>query len=187
VLQRQYEARVPYRRYIEEGHKKMPRKFLPDKAYGEAIEAFVVVCADVVPINRERRTFYLTKRSSKPIQGWWELGGKIFAGEPEEEAISRIVKRETGMELPSKRFSLVSKGRYFCKDRQQEPQDVGCDSLVFHYVVELSEEELRIANSNLDKNEYERGVGLEEFSRQRIVDEDVPEAILDLYDTVFSC
>lgn len=184
-LQRQYEAEVPYRRYIEEGHKKMPRKFLDEKTYSDAIQAFVVVCADVVPINRERKTFYLTKRASKPIQGWWELGGRIFAGEPEHEAIIRIVKQETGLELPSKRFSLVSKSRYFCKDREQEPQDIGCDSFVYHFIVELSKEELQAASENLDRKEYELDAGLHEFNRERIISEKVPEAILDLYDTVF--
>ena len=184
MLHRIYHAKVPYQLYVEEGHKKMPRKFLDEKTYGEAIQAFVVVCADVVPINRKRKTFYLAKRSSKPFRGWWELGVRIFAGEPEDVAIGRITKRETGLELPTKRFTLIRQNRYFCKDRQQEPQDVGCDSLVFHYVVELSEEELQTASSNLDENEYEQ-VGLQEFDRQRIVSEYVSEAILDLYDTAF--
>src|SRR3989344_5355526 len=115
--------------------------------------------------------------SAKRFQGWWELGGRIFAGEPEDAAIGRITKRETGLELPTKRFTLIRQNRYFCKDRQQEPQDVGCDSLVFHYVVELSEEELQTASSNLDENEYEQ-VGLQEFDRQRIVSEYVSEGRL---------
>jgi len=185
LLHRIYEARVLYQLYIEEGHKKMPRKFLDEKTYGEAIQAFVVVCADVVPINRERKTFYLIKRASKPIADWWQFGGRVFAGESEREAIIRIVKRETGLELPENRFSLIRQNRYFCKDRQQEPQDIGCDSLAFNFAMDLSESEIRLARSNLDKKEYEQGNDIQEFSRERIIGEKVPEAILDLYDTVF--
>ena len=179
------EGNVPYRAYFELGTKKMPRVFLDDATYGKAIQGLVIVVADAVPINRERRTFHLAKRIAKPIRGWWELGGRIFPGEPESEAISRIIQREASIEVSPERFTLVSQNRYFLKDRQQEPQDAGTDAFCYHFVVELSDYELKIASANLDEKEYERSVGLQEFDRARIVKENVEQPILDLYDTVF--
>jgi ADP-ribose pyrophosphatase YjhB (NUDIX family) len=179
------ESNVPYRAYFELGTKKKPPVFLNDETYGKAIQSLVVVAADAVPINRERRTFYLAKRIAKPIQGWWELGGRICSGEPESEAISRIVKRETSVKVSPERFILVSQSRYFLKDRQQEPQDAGNDTFCYHFAVELTDDELIIASANLDENEYERSFGLREFDREKIVKKNVELPILDLYDTVF--
>lgn len=163
----------------------MPRIFLDDETYGKAIQSLVVVAADAVPINRERKSFYLAKRIAKPIQGWWELGGRIFPGEPEGVAISRIVKREASVEISPDRFTLVSQSRYFLKDRQQEPQDAGADVFCYHFIVELSDYELKVASANLDEREYERSVGLQEFDRARIVHEHLEQPIVDLYDVVF--
>ena len=179
------EDNIPYRTYFELGTKKMPPVFLDDETYGKAIRSLIVVAADAVPINKERRTFYLAKRIAKPIRGWWELGGRILCGEPEGEAISRIVKREASIEVSPERFILVSQGRYFLKDRQQEPQNAGNDTLCYHFVVELTDAELRLASANLDEKEYQRNVGLQEFDRPRILKENVEQPILDLYDTVF--
>ncbi|HEX7230932.1 MAG TPA: hypothetical protein VF452_11105 [Candidatus Binatia bacterium] len=148
------EGNVPYRTYFELGTKKMPPVFLDDERYGKAIQSLIVVAADAVPINKERRTLYLAKRIVKPILGWWELGGRILRGEPESEAISRIVKREASIEVSPERFILVSQGRYFLKDRQQEPQDAGNDTLCYHFAVELTDPELRVASANLDEKGF---------------------------------
>ena len=179
------EGNVPYCAYFELGTKKMPPVFLDDETYGEAIRSLIVVAADALPINRERKTFYLAKRIAKPIRGWWELGGRIFSGEPERDAISRIVKREASIDVSPERFILVSQGRYFLKDRQQEPQDASNDTFCYHFAVELSDTELKFASANLDEKEYQRNVGLQEFDRARIVKDNVEQPILDLYDTVF--
>jgi len=184
-LLKRTEGNVPYRTYFELGTRKMPPVFLDEETYAKAIQSLIVVAADAVPINKERRTLYLAKRIAKPLVGWWELGGRIFCGEPEHEAISRIVKREASIDVSPERFILVSQGRYLLKDRQQEPQDAGNDTLCYHFAVELTDPELRVASANLDEKEYQRSVGLQEFDRAKIVKENVEQPILDLYDTIF--
>lgn len=162
----------------------MEQKFLPDEVYAQALESFVVVCTDVVPINRSRRTIYLARRAVKPMQGWWWIGGRMFAGEHEQESVKRCFRRETSLDLPSERFEYVAMYRYWWKDRKQEPQDKGADDLSYTFVVELTSEELRKVSHKLDKKEYAQG-GLQEFDRERLSIENVHPAILDLYNRVF--
>jgi ADP-ribose pyrophosphatase YjhB (NUDIX family) len=163
----------------------MERIFLPEGVHSQATEALVFVGTDIIPINRERKTIYLTRRAVKPMQGWWWIGGRMFPGECEEDSARRCLKRETSLDFPPERFQFVDMCRHLCKDRQQEPQDKGLDNLCYTYVVELSPEELAQASQNLNEKEYEQGVGLQEFDQKRLAREGVRPAILDLYDEIF--
>ena len=176
---------VPYNNYIEDPDHRMPKKFISEGAYREAIEAMVIVCVDVVPFDRYRKVVYLAKRKHKPAMGWWWIGGRISAGEGAEEAACRIVKRETSLDVITKRFSLLSINRYFWKEREQIPQDVGSDNIGYIFTVELTQKELQQASQGLDTEEYDRMSGLQEFDRDRLMRERAHGAILDLYDLLF--
>ena len=97
----------------------------------------------------------------------------------------RNFKRETGLDLPSERFVFVTMTEYLWQDREQEPQGNGTQTLCHQFVIELTEEELGIARNGLEAREYEPGYGLQEFNRDRLVQEAVHPVIIDVYDTVF--
>lgn len=160
-------------------------KFLSEKAYAKVMEALIIVCADAVITNFERKTFYLAKRKTKPAQGWWWMGGRMFAFEDEVDAVKRCFKRETSLDIERDRFRFVRMYRYTWKDREQKPQNRGSDTLAYTFAIELSYEEIILVSQNLDEKEYEREIGLQEFNRDRMEEEHVHPAILDLYDHMF--
>lgn len=163
----------------------LPRKFLGDKEYADALEAFVLVCTDCILINQKCKTFYLAKRKSKPMSDWWFIGGRSFAGEDELSSIHRCLKRETGLDINPERFRFITMKRYLFKDRQQEPQDKSCDSLCYIFAVFVTDKEIAMANANLDSEEYDTEIGFKEFGTEELANEGVFPAIIDLYEYVF--
>lgn len=158
----------------------------PPELHARVIESYINVCADAVPVNFSRKTIWLAKRRIKPQQDWWWIGGRMQAGETEEVALARKFKAETSLAVVPERFQFVCLNRYFWKDRRQEPQELGCDCLVFIFLVELDNEELRQASLGLNPDEYDLEDGLREFDRLRLIGINVHQAILDFYDRVFS-
>lgn len=171
--------------YKEKTAISLPRKFLDDKEYTDALEAFVLVCTDCVFIHKKRRTFYLARRKSKPMSDWWFIGGRSYAGEEELASMRRCLKRETGLDINPDRFEFLTMKRYFFKDRQQAPQDKGCDSLCYIFAVFATDEEITIASSNLDPKEYDSEFGLKEFGPEELANENVFSSIIDLYEYFF--
>jgi ADP-ribose pyrophosphatase YjhB (NUDIX family) len=172
--------------YIEDPHHKMSRKFLTDQVYSEAIESFVIVDADVLFINKENKTlFLLARRKAKPMQGLWVIGGRIYAGESERDAICRLTKSETSLEFGPDHFNFLCMNRYVWKDRQQEPQDKGSDNLCYTFTAELTQEERAIVSKNLDPEEYDTTLGLQEFSGEMLEEQGVHPAIIDMHKVLF--
>lgn len=169
--------------YREEGTPAFEPKFLPEKQYADALETFVLVCTDCVFIDRKNKKFYLMKRRAKPMAYWWLIGGRSFAGEEPLAAVRRRVERETELDIAPERFVFYGLHRYFFKDRQQEPQDKGCDSITYNFGVNITAAE--VAAVRLDPKEYEVGFGLKAFGRRDLVNASVFPALVDLYDTVF--
>ncbi len=109
----------------------------------------------------------------------------MFAGEMPEDSIRRHFLEETSLRLRQDRFCLISLNRYFWKDREQKPQNVGCDGLVYTFVVELFPKEIRTMSEHLDPREYDAKYEIQEFDSERLKKEKVNPAILDLYKEVF--
>ncbi len=172
--------------HVEPGFHPIERVRLDDDEYARAITNFVIVCTDIVLVNRASRTIYLAKRCSKPMAGWWVIGGRTRAGEDFIESARRSLKRETTLDLSTHRFQFLMIARYWWKDRKQEPTDVGCDDLVFVFAVEPDEAELATAASHLDTKEYDRPSGLRAFGREELVREEIHQAVLSIYDGIFS-
>ncbi|TSC79454.1 MAG: hypothetical protein G01um101429_441 [Parcubacteria group bacterium Gr01-1014_29] len=156
-----------------------------DVGYSHALDMFVIVCVDAVLVNREHKTIYLARRRAKPMQGWWVVGGRMRAGEKEQDAIRRKFLQETSVDVDPARFEFLRMNRYFWKDRQQEPQENGNDSLAYTFAIELTKQELRQVSENLERNEYEASGGLREFTREELIEEGIHEAIIDLYDQIY--
>ena len=172
--------------YLQNPHFKMAKKFLSEGTYSEAIESFVIVDTDVVLVNKDsKKILLLARRRHKPMQGLWVIGGRIFAGENELSAIQRIFKRETSLEIAPSRFHFVAMNRYIWSEREQEPQDKGSDNLCYTFGLVLDANEIKIVSGHLDKEEYDSSSGLQEFSREELINENVHPAIIDLYDSIF--
>ena len=170
--------------YTESGYKEIPSIYLSDDEYGRALQCFVPVCTDIVPIDTRRRIIYLAYRISKPMTGWW-IGGRMATHETAKEAAVRNFRRETGLEIAHYRLKLVSILDYRFKDRAQTPQEIGTHTLAYTFTVELTADEIAVITANLDKVEYKASAGLAVFNRERLVEEKVFPAVLDLYDHIF--
>ncbi|MBI2121738.1 MAG: NUDIX hydrolase [Candidatus Sungbacteria bacterium] len=171
--------------YTEDGYKPIPFVRLPDKEYGKGLQCFVFACADIVPIDVKRKVIYLARRQSKPMIGWFWIGGRMEPYETKEEAVTRNFKRETGLAFSQNRFKLTAIFDYRWKDRAQLPQTVGCHMATYTFTVELTSKELVYASRHLDKDEYKIGGGLIPFTREKLISEGVFPAIVDLYGFIF--
>lgn len=176
---------VIVRTYTEDGYQAISPVRLSDDEYGRGLQCLVPACTDIVPVNMHQRVIYLARRASKPMTGWWWIGGRMDAYETKEEAAVRNFWRETGLELTPDRLVLVAIFDCRWRNRAQEPQEIGCHILGYTFVVELTSEEMVSVGTNLEKVEYEASAGLTAFSREQLVSERVFPAILDLYDHVF--
>lgn len=66
--------------YIEEPKRSFGAT-LSDEEYARAMQTFVLVCTDFVPIDRAARTVFLAKRVVHSTKGLWRFGGRQRAGE----------------------------------------------------------------------------------------------------------
>ena len=176
----------PARLYQEDPTHRMPRKFLSDGTYAEAIEGMIIVNTDVVIINRAHRSIFLANRTVYPMKGLWIIGGRRLPGETAVESMHRCFKRETKLDIDPERFTYVRNNEYTWSTRKQAPENVGCHNKADTFLVELTRDEVRLASTGLDPNEYEPGFGLKEYDRGGLVRAGAHEALIDLYDSIFS-
>ena len=171
--------------YVEEPGKVYPPVRLEEAEYAKAIQSLIVVCTDIGIIDVNSETIYLARRASRPANGWWWfIGGRSRVGETELESAQRCFKRETGLFIETKRFDFICMNRYFFKDRQQTPQEFGCDSLCYTLSIQLTREERD--QITLDPREYFNG-GLKAFHYKDLQSAQwVKDPIRDFYTMVFS-
>lgn len=105
--------------------------------------------------------------------------------ETKEETAIRSLERETGLTIPISRLKLEAVLDYRLKDRQQEPQNIGCHMLGYTYTVEFSQDEIARASANLEKNEFDENGSFSPFNRERLIKEKVFRSVIDLYDHIF--
>jgi ADP-ribose pyrophosphatase YjhB (NUDIX family) len=163
----------------------LPRVFLEETAYASALQAFVLVCTDCVFVNRKRRQIYLARRKAKPLSDWWFIGGRVYAGEGELHAMCRCLERETKLQIDPDRLCFLTMKRYIFKDRQQQPQDIGCDSLCYIFALNVTDEEARLAGANLDPDEYDMSFGLKAFGMEEFGTIRVFPPVIDIYEYLF--
>jgi hypothetical protein len=159
---------------------------LSETAYAEALQGMVIVCTDVLIVDLSRETVFLATRRSFPMRGLWGIGGRVRAGETEWQAICRIFRRETSLDLAPERFERVPlMARYMWSEREQDHVEMGADNLSYNFLVPLSEREIKEASSGLDPDEYEAAAGLREFSSVQLRDfclkGAIHPAIVDIY------
>ena len=90
----------------------MKQKRLSDKAYSEAMESMPIVNTDAIIFDPANKTFWLAKRNVLPMNNYWGIGGRRFAGETSEESMVRCFRMETGLQILGHRFRLVRINEY---------------------------------------------------------------------------
>jgi len=74
---------------------KTPKK-IEAKLYRKILEVMPIPCVDLVIVSE--RKFLLVKRKNKPAAGRWCIpGGRVMKGETLNQAVIRIVKKETSL------------------------------------------------------------------------------------------
>lgn len=170
--------------YTDKGFKPIPKMFLTDEQYADALQTIVTGTADIVPFDRNRGVIYLAVRKAKPMSGPWYLGGRIKANETIKEAAVRKLQQETTLSLPQDRLQLAGVFDYRWKNRAQHPQKIGCHMAAYTFICQMQKHEIDQISANLDKKEYQPG-GLKPYDRKALVKAKVHPAILDVYDFIF--
>ncbi|HEY4512247.1 MAG TPA: NUDIX domain-containing protein [Candidatus Paceibacterota bacterium] len=160
--------------FVEEGTNLKPGK-LDDAAYSLAQSAFPVLSIDILLYNKQQKRVYLATRKIRPMEGeWWFVGGRIRFGQTEEVGLQSVFKRETGHNLDTSRLEFFGFLRSFMKNREQEPYDVGSDSLAMNFALEVTPEEIETIGTRLDEKEYKAGQGFKAFTLEELEGEVQP-------------
>merc|ERR1712113_995901 len=98
-------------------------------------------------------SIYLGKRKVEPQPDWWYIGGRAKPGETTQQAASRNVRRELGLDLPPARFNVIANYSFVWQMRAQAPADHGtADISTVHHLM-LGQDET--ASVKLDEKEYD--------------------------------
>ncbi len=159
--------------------------WLDDDLYMKVVKKTVVSCVDaVVTVKDVPDTVYLIRRAVYPMKGLWILGGRIqFNSVNIQDAISSNVMRETKVRFSPERFKLLTVNNYFWINCAQGNFPSKILAPLFH--LEVSKEELSKISSGLIASEYEQGFGLQPFTREYLIRENVHPAILDAFDLIW--
>jgi len=171
-------------RWVEDPAHKIPGVFLEEEEYGRAQQALSIVCTDIIPYNQADRTIYLAKRSVKPMQGWWWIGGRLKAGEELTECVRRKLKEEVVTDVTADRLRYLNVAHCRWAERQQEPKEYGSDGMIFVFAFEPTEEELANLAKSLVGSEYEPD-SLRAFTQQEVETGDFHPLILHFYNQIF--
>ena len=173
--------------YLEEENIVLKSESLNEADYAKALSSLVIVTVDILIYDSGEGKIFLAKRHARPLKGErWFIGGRVYRGESLEVAAARIFKRETGRLIDPKRLKFISLARYFFKDKEQEPQNEGSDSLSFTFGLEMNAKERDGLSNNLDKAEYEVEAGLEEFNLKTLHESNLTIAVIEAAQKILS-
>ena len=99
-----FQQSVPH---YDTGSFKSHRKFLADAEYGDALDAVVKACSDMLLISPDGKRILIGKRNVHPQPDWWFTGGRIFPGETPVQSCCRLLKRELCLDIEPSRFETV--------------------------------------------------------------------------------
>ena len=159
-------------------------QFLSEQVYLEFVKKTVIACADVVFTIPGDRAIYLAKRSALPMRGIWNFGGRIFFNDKTpEESVSRCILKETGFKIDPDRLHFL-RVNYYSWDIVKQGSFPG-KNLSIVYRCDVSSEEIEKMSQGLIESEYDKAFGIQRFDYERLIHEDVHEAMLDLFNQVF--
>jgi hypothetical protein len=154
---------------------------MPSEPFNQALKTFIRVCADIVLYNPEKKLVYLAKRISC-FPKWWVIGGQIHPGESEHIAAQRCLKRETSLKVEKWRLHFLCLNRYFHAGLPNHPAR---DNLTYVFGLPIINAELQQATTHLDPDEYDTSLGLKPFDKQALLNNALPQPLIDTYHLLF--
>jgi len=80
--------------------------FIPQPLYDKIAKCIPIVSVEAVIVIDDKLLFL--KRNNEPAKGeWWFPGGRIHKGESLEQALSREIKEETGLQVTNHKLVNV--------------------------------------------------------------------------------
>jgi hypothetical protein len=159
-------------------------QWVSDQTYQEMVQKVTIPCTDTILTLSGEKAIYLGKRTALPMAGIWCLGGRIwFNDESLEDSISRCLTLETGVTIAPARFEMLPTPHLYSWVKVQQG-DFGGKNLALTFKLEITQEELEKMAKGLQPKEYDKDFGLQRFTRERLIDERVHPAMLDLFDEI---
>lgn len=128
------------------------RKFLADKAYGEALDSIVKGCTDLLVTSADGSEVLVGRRNVHPQPDWWFVGGRMMPGDTPASSCARILKRELGLDVPAGRIRFVCAASLAWDRRVQAPAENGTCDVQLVLSTQLTQDEA--ARVRLDAEEY---------------------------------
>lgn len=145
--------------YIEDGYM-AHHTFIPDQAYGEALDSLVLACVDIFVLYDGQ--VLIGKRARQPQADWWLFGGRMRTGERLGESAHRLLKVEAGIDISSDRFEYLTTFASAWKLRAHAPQENGTHTVSTVLYVTLSKEEFEQVTLN-DEYDDQQLVSVDEL------------------------
>lgn len=124
--------------------------FLPKEIYSKAHECLPIVCVDIVVVS-DNKSILLIKRKQEPAKGqWWFPGGRLLKYEKPTEAVSRIMKSETNLELAESASLGISETRF-----NADPFNHGSGTHTINFLYAAKPKMISLFNLILDDNHSE--------------------------------
>lgn len=145
----------PDRQFLT-GQERQTTTWLPDSIYSQALDALVVVCADIMPLYQGR--VLLGRRQWQPQADWWVFGGRMRKGELYQVAAARNTARELfsardESAIEPGRFQLIGVYNLIWDRRAQEPTDGGCHHVSMTMMIRLTRKEVAVISPNDEYSE----------------------------------
>lgn len=156
------------------------RPRLSDEAFAEGCLVYVRFCVDVFFINREGGIIYLAYRII-PTRGWMGFGGAVDPGEDIEDACSRIIQQDTGLQVPSKKLCFLRQYRLMYL-AYGDPRD----AFALQFFCEVKSEQVTSIKLNIEEYDVEQGV--RSFNRAQLTQEQssLHPGVMSAFDRIFS-
>ena len=161
------------------------RPFLDDECYGQSIRVNVNLCTDCLIVDREKATVWLPVRDMITATGLWFIGGVWKAQRSITENMTQCFEDETSLIVDEDRFDIIP----FVNELGIPPQTkwaTGRHDMHYFFAIELTAEERAVVSAKLINNEYDAEKGLQEFSREQLIEANVRSIVIDCFDAIMA-
>ena len=114
---------------------------LSNKDFLKIIHLTPLVSIDLI-IKNKQGEILLGERNNKPAQGFWFVpGGRILKNETIKIAYQRILKNETGLEVPFEKATLLGVYDHIYDDNFLGDPTINTQYVVLAFIIELADNE----------------------------------------------
>lgn len=161
--------KMSYNHFITGAFKSRAER-MSSEDYAKVLDNVAVATADIVLINSHGEMLF-GKRTREPWPDWWIIGGRIIPGESFEEAASRKLKEELGLNIDGSRLAYLGTYSLVWGKRAQAPIENGSHTVSITMAVLITDSEIGQMKQN---DEYSM---LQWIPPQRAVDSDFHPAM----------